>query len=266
MKIILFGARGMMGRYAWMILRKSCNVIPLGREDFDIRELNALPVFLDTLNIRKSDVVINCAGILNKRMAERGIRETIIVNSLFPHLVSKYCNEHGAEMIHVSTDYVFSGKRGKYTESDEADAQDGYGITKFIGEPERATIIRTSFIGEETGQKRSLLEWVRSQQGIIQGYADYRWNGVTCLTLAEIFREIVEKKIFWKGMRHIHSPRRVSKFQLLKYINDAYKLGLTVKPCDAGFCDRSLSSNYKDIFKIPNIKKQITEMKNTPVE
>jgi dTDP-4-dehydrorhamnose reductase len=266
MNLILFGARGMLGMYARLILSDSFNVIPLAREDFDIRELDSLPAFLDTLKISNNDVVINCAGILNKRMAERGIQETIKVNSLFPHVLSGSCAKHGSVLIHISTDYVFCGSRGRYNESDQADAQDEYGITKFIGEPEHATVIRTSFIGEEKEHKRSLLEWVRSQQGIVPGYDDHWWNGITCLKLAEIIKDIIEKRMFWKGIRHIYSPDTVSKYQLVKYINEVYELGLTVEPHEAGFCNRSLSSMYKQIFNIPDIKKQIIEMKNMHVE
>lgn len=261
MKVIIFGARGMLGRYAWMVLNNHYNVIPICRPDYDITRLHELNSFLTSLNLETGDVIINCAGIINKRIIEVGIKETIIVNSLFPNILSRYCAERELKFIHISTDFVFSGTRGNYSEIDVPDAVDEYGITKIIGEPDTATVIRASFVGEEVGSRWSLLEWVKAQTGTIRGYTDQWWNGITCLQLSEIFLEIIQKNLFWKGICHIHSSESINKYQLITYISEVYDKDIKVEPCNAGFSNRSLTSIYKKLFKIPEIRDQLVEMK-----
>ncbi|MBN1496564.1 MAG: sugar nucleotide-binding protein [Spirochaetes bacterium] len=261
MKVIIFGANGMMGRYAYSVLKKHYTSVPLMRDDFDIRLVSELNAALERVSVQKGDVVINCAGIINKRLPETGIKEMIYVNALFPRALSNYCVLRGSHLVHISTDCVFSGRRGRYIETDPTDAEDEYGITKLIGEPEDAMVIRTSFIGEEPGAKRSLLEWVRKQNGRVPGYVDHRWNGLTCYSLALILKEIIDGGIIWKGIRHIHSPDSLTKYELLSIINNSYNLGLEIHPVSAGYCNRTLASMHEPLFAVPGIAIQVEEQK-----
>jgi len=108
------------------------------------------------------------------------------------------------------------------------------------------------------------LEWLISQQNNnINGYSNHIWNGVSCLTLAEIIKDIIEKNLFWEGVRHIYSPSSVSKYDLCAFINEIYNLNLTIeKVNDKSNIDRSLKSNYSMNFNIKNMENQIIDLFN----
>jgi dTDP-4-dehydrorhamnose reductase len=165
-------------------------------------------------------------------------------------------------IIHITTDCVFSGKTGGYHEYSTPDETNDYGTSKSLGELCDGTIIRTSIIGEELSNKRSLLEWVISNENrTINGYSNHFWNGVTCLQLAKIIYKIINENAYWKGVRHIFSPTSVSKYELFKMISDIYELNITVKEFDTEIVDKSLSTVYEKFFNIPELKEQIIEMK-----
>lgn len=261
-KILVLGSTGMLGNYVnqYLKLNKKFNVTSLKREQFD-----AIYDDLDILSVERYDVVINCIGVINTLVHDVGIENTIIVNSIFPHKLSKVCNENNTKLIHITTDCVFSGKRDKsspYNEFDLHDAVDIYGKTKSLGEPDDCCVIRTSIIGEEIYHKVSLLEWVKnSNNSEINGYTNWHWNGVTCLELAKIIEYIIEKKIYWNGVQHIFSPSPVSKYELIKYIIDAYNLNIKLIPSsNQEYNMRSLGTIYENIKNISSIKTQLEEL------
>ena len=157
----------------------------------------------------------------------------------------------------------FSGKKGNYNEHDLHDEINNYGVSKSLGELCDATIIRTSIIGEELLNKRSLLEWVKSNKGgKVNGYNNHYWNGVTCLQLATIIKQMIESNIFWKGIRHVYSPRSVSKYELLKMINEVYQLNIEICKYNANDnIDKTITGKYKKIFNIPDLLIQIQLLK-----
>jgi dTDP-4-dehydrorhamnose reductase len=248
----------MLGRYVQNAMAGRYDVRPLGRADFNIRFVEQASGFFRKLGIVADDIIINCAAVLKCRIDDVGIEEAIIVNALFPHILMRHCKATGARFVHISTDSVFSGKQGRYTESETPDAGDVYGKTKALGEPTESTVIRTSIIGEEIGQRRSLLEWVRSQTDTINGFIDHYWNGLTCVQLCKVIRDICDGDRFWSGVRHVFSPDIVSKFELVMLINEIYELGLVIHPCEAGYCDRSLQTEYRAWTDIPGIREQIS--------
>lgn len=160
---------------------------------------------------------------------------------------------------------VFSGDDGNYNEKSPHDCTDVYGKTKSLGEPENCTVIRSSIIGEEVGQTRSLIEWVKSMKDkSANGYINHKWNGVTCLQMAKIFEDIIANNKYWKGTRHIFSPNTVNKYELVQMISDAHSLNVNLTPVEGPTkCDRSLSTIYDDnLFNIPDLKTQIEEQFN----
>ena len=133
-------------------------------------------------------------------------------------------------MIHITTECVFSGKKGGYNENDIHDATDIYGISKSLGEPVDVCIIRTSIIGEELYSKKSLIEWIKScKNGTIDGYDKFYWNGITCLEVANIIFNIIKTDNYWQGVRHFFCNTTVSKYELCNIINDIYKLNIDIK-------------------------------------
>jgi dTDP-4-dehydrorhamnose reductase len=169
-------------------------------------------------------------------------------------------------MIQPTTDCVFSGTKGSYTEMDEHDEKGAYGISKSLGEPSECTIIRTSIIGNELRNKKSLLEWVLSNNNrTINGWTNHNWNGITCLQYCKVIETIMIENLFWSGVRHILSPKEVSKYELSKLICDTYNCNITINPIETEkTVDKTLQTIYtaNDLFKIPDLSVQIKELRN----
>jgi dTDP-4-dehydrorhamnose reductase len=265
MKIILFGSTGMLGNYVYKVLSENYIVITITRKEFDI-ENDLWNKLSNLLQKEYNDVqtIINCAGIIPQNCATIDYRKYIRINTLFPHKLQELSTKYNYKFIHITTDCVYDGLKGNYIETDLHSETGIYGVSKSLGEPEDACIIRTSIIGEELLNKRSLLEWLISQQNNkIDGYANHIWNGVTCLALAEIVKDIIDNNKYWIGVRHIYSPISISKYELCVYINEIYNLNLTIEKVNAkSNIDRSLKSNYAMNFNIKNIENQIIDLFN----
>lgn len=262
-KVLVLGGIGMLGYavseyfkhngyYVESITRKEFNI-----EKDSIKQLENA--------VKYSDFVINCAGVIKPRISETSIEDILRVNAIFPRNLAKLCNRYEKPCFHITTDCVYSGKKGKYIESDCFDAEDIYGLSKNAGDITDCMVLRTSIIGEEKNTSRSLLSWVKSQKGkTINGYINHYWNGVTTIYFAEIIETILKKGLYEKGIFHIFSKEIVSKFKLLNLINEIYDLGITINRFETPEpCNRSLSSE-KDLCKKvvkKSFKKQIKEMK-----
>ena len=167
-------------------------------------------------------------------------------------------------MIHQTTDCVYTGNKGNYSENDIYDVADVYGMSKALGEPKNCTVIRTSIMGEEVNQGRSLIEWVKSEKNkTVFGFTNHFWNGVTCLEFAKICKKMIDNNIFWLGTKHLHS-NTLNKKELVELISSSFNLNVNVieKQTEKS-CDRSITSIYNDInqFNIPNLKTQLEELK-----
>ena len=267
MKVFIFGTTGMIGNYIKTLLSKTAKIITLTRKDYDLSNLSivSLSEFLLSKNLQKNDIVINCAGVIPQSSKQRGLNTRLYftINSLFPVILSQLCDKYEAKMIHITTDCVFSGKEGNYNENSIHDETNDYGLSKSLGELCKATIIRTSIIGEEVNNKRLLLEWVKSNSGKeINGYTNHFWNGVTCLQLAKIVEKIIVENKFWNGVRHIFSPKSVSKYELVSMINDIYNLNIKINKFETkNSVNKTIKSIYDNDFLIPELFQQIEELK-----
>ena len=270
MKILLFGSSGMLGRYVLNVLSDNYTVLRVNKDTFNIEHANweHLRNIIES-NLEKDDVIINCSGIIPQKFNDNNLNlhKYICLNTAFPHKLNEISILLGLRFIHITTDCVYNGLIGNYSKNDKHNADTLYGITKSLGEPYNATIIRTSIIGEELLGKKSLLEWVKSNKnGEICGYANHKWNGVSCLTLANIISEIISKKLFWKGVNHICSPNVVSKYELCYIINEIYNLNINVKEIQSNETkNMTLNDNdneNKYDFNIDLIYKQIKDLKD----
>jgi dTDP-4-dehydrorhamnose reductase len=255
MKIILFGSNGMLGNYFYRYLSQFHDVKAITRNDFDVLNNNLSD--LDNL-FDKYDIAINCIGLIPQRQIENGYFR---INSEFPHLLNAIAQKHNCRLIHITTDCVFSGSKGNYIETDKHDEMGVYGYSKSLGEPLTAMVIRTSIIGEEARNKKSLLEWVRNQEGKVNGYINHYWNGVTCLELAKIVNDLISQNIYWNGVRHVFSPKSVSKFELIRIISDVYDLKLDIVPHETQIVDKTLNTIYS-ILCSKDLEQQIQELFN----
>ncbi|MGV8125858.1 MAG: dTDP-4-dehydrorhamnose reductase family protein [Methanothrix sp.] len=280
MKILVLGATGMLGHKLMQVLSNKHDVFGTIRGKSSIYEtypvLSGLSLISEThaedfdsiitaLAESQPDVVINCIGIIKQNPLSNDPLYSIKINSLFPHRLQRLCKSTGARMIHISTDCVFSGRKGYYSESDKSDAEDLYGRTKFLGEVSEpgSLTIRTSIIGRELQGKYGLLEWfLGNKGGRVQGYANAIFTGFTSLALANIIENMIKFHPDLHGIWHISSAP-ISKFDLLMLINQKMDLHIVVDRNDNFRCDRSLNSDHfrkATGFIPPSWEEMIAEM------
>lgn len=263
MRIFVLGGDGMLGHKMFQALRQRfpetyCSI--LGSKDDELHQKITLfqqgHVFeqVDALNFQilqdlltqlRPDHVINCIGIIKQRPQAKDYILSITLNSLLPHRLADLCRSWGGRLIHISTDCVFSGKRGNYREEDPSDAEDLYGKSKFLGEVQgdQALTLRTSIIGRELHHCQSLLEWFLSQNhGKVQGFKQAIFSGVTTNHLAEVVENLIENYPNLTGLYQVASSA-ISKYDLLCLLREAYRLDIEILP-DEGFAiDRSLKGD-----------------------
>jgi dTDP-4-dehydrorhamnose reductase len=268
MKVIILGSKGMLGKYVWTYLSQTdMECVGVNRDLLDAStatEEKLEELFFNQIKfIEKGDVVINCMGTIKPRVDSLGDLNAILVNSVFPRLLANVCEKHGLKLIHPTTDCVYSGLKGSYDENDKYDVSDVYGMSKAIGEPNNCTVIRTSIIGEEVNQGRSLVEWIKSSANTtVNGFTNHYWNGVTCLQFAKVCEEIIKTNNFWVGTKHVHS-NTLNKQELVQTVSDVYDLNIIVEPKETPIkCDRTMSTIHNHGFKIPTLLEQIKEMKD----
>lgn len=264
-KIIVFGSSGMLGNYISSYFSEYHDVIKIDRNIFDA--LNAtienLIELLEKYSLSNVQFyVINCIGIIPQRISLDETKKYIKINTLFPHQLAFCCNYLNYKMIHITTDCVFSGSKGNYNENDVHDETDIYGVTKSLGEPNNCCVIRTSIIGREKYNKKSLMEWIISQNNKnINGYDNHYWNGVTCLQLAKIIHFMINNNIYWNGVKHIFSPEIVSKYQLIEIIKEIYGLNINITKLETYKVNKTLASKYELFYNIPSLVNQIKDLK-----
>jgi len=189
----------------------------------------------------RPDVVVTCIGVVKQRAEASDPIVALTVNSLFPHRVATLCAASGARLIHISTDCVFSGARGDYTEEDRPDATDLYGRTKHLGEVSGpgCVTLRTSIIGRELASSQGLVEWFLGQSGTIPGYTNAVFSGLTTAELSRVILRVAERSAGLTGVYHV-AGERITKHDLLVRLNRALGRGLRIEPDASVRVDRSL--------------------------
>lgn len=210
------------------------------------------------------DVIINCTGIIKQRQFDP--INAISVNSLAPHLLAKAATEIGARLIHVSTDCVFSGREGMYSEDAIPDPVDLYGRSKLLGEVtyDGHLTIRTSFIGPELTSSYGLLEWFLAQQGDVPGFSRAYWSGLTSIALARILL-LLARRPDVMGLLHV-AGERVDKFTLLRKIKRVYdRHDVRVYEDTSVKVDRSLDNTLFTGLQIPclSLDEMLAELAGT---
>jgi dTDP-4-dehydrorhamnose reductase len=260
MKVLVLGATGMIGNAMFRVLGRDSSYEVAGtvrsesdRAFFDAEAAKRLVVGVDVENCDallrtfvaiRPDVVINCVGATKHKTSGRDAFTTIPLNAMLPHRLAKLCEGFGSRLIHVSTDCVFSGKQGNYTEDALPDAEDIYGRTKALGEidyPNTITL-RTSTIGHELHSHVGLLEWFLAQPDRCKGFRRAVFSGLPSVTFAQVVRDQVIPKQKLRGLFHV-AGRPISKYDLLLDIADAYNKSIEVVPDDTFDIDRSLNAD-----------------------
>jgi dTDP-4-dehydrorhamnose reductase len=216
--------------------------VPTVINDFDVSDSQRA---LERIARLRPRVVINCIGVVKQRVSAKEFIPSISVNSLWPHLLAGAAEAWGGRVIHFSTDCVFSGKRGGYTEEDEPDPPDLYGRTKALGElcrPNSLTL-RTSIIGRELNHYASLLEWLIAQKGgRVHGFTQVWFSGVTTNYLSRLVRILIYEHPELCGLYNLAGPK-ISKYDLVSLINQKLQLGVEIVPDGSSYLDRSLDGS-----------------------
>lgn len=261
MNILVLGVTGMLGsavfrqlsfdqrNQVWGTLRNAG-----GRRHFpeqlydrlifgiDVLDQDALVSVLERI---RPDVVINCVGLIKQLADAKDPLSALPINAMLPHRLAKLCGLANARLIHVSTDCVFSGRTGMYTEADQSDAEDLYGKSKFIGELHEvphAITLRTSIIGHELGTNFSLTDWFLSQKGPVKGYKRAIFSGLPTVELARVMKDYVIPNPKLHGLYHV-SAEPIDKLSLLRLIAEVYGHNIQIIPDGQVRIDRTLDSS-----------------------
>jgi dTDP-4-dehydrorhamnose reductase len=253
MKILILGGTGMLGHRLWIELAKNYEVAATVRgvspfpelTSYNIPDISNYERLEEIILNFKPNVVINCIGLIKQAEDHDNALINIELNAALPNKVAQICKKIDARLILFSTDCVFSGKKGNYSEADFADADDVYGRSKRLGEiagSQKVLTLRTSIIGRELRGKASLVEWFLSQKGkVVNGYPNAIFSGFPTKTIAEILDRYVLNNQSLHGVYHLSSAP-ISKYELLNLIKDEALLDITIHS-DANFrIDRSLNS------------------------
>jgi len=260
-KILVLGVTGMLGQAVfrtfaaddthetWGTLRSGAALrhFPQGSHarllcGVDVLDQDALVAALGKV---KPDVVINCVGLIKQLADAKDPLTALPINAMLPHRLARLCELAGARLIHVSTDCVFSGRKGMYLESDLSDAEDLYGKSKYIGELHdlpHAVTLRTSIIGHELGSSYALVDWFLSQQGEVRGFTNAVFSGLPTVELARVMKDFVVPHPELSGLYHV-AAEPIDKFRLLSLVAAQYGKQIGIRPDDALVIDRSLDGS-----------------------
>lgn len=206
-------------------------------------DANYLDSFIRAIAYIRPDIVINCIGIIKQLSSASDPLKAITINALFPHRISLVSRAAGARFIHISTDCVFDGEKGMYTENDQSNAKDLYGRTKYLGEvayPQCVTL-RTSIIGHELKGRYGLVEWFLAQTQKVRGFRKAIYSGFPTIELARIIHDYVLPAPKINGIYHV-SSEPISKYDLLCLVAQRYGKEIEIEPYEDFIQDRSLDS------------------------
>jgi dTDP-4-dehydrorhamnose reductase len=259
MKILVFGASGMIGSAMFRILSTKTDwqvwgtlrsadfkrFFPEDQRDklaagVDVEKNDALVRLFARV---EPDVVVNCIGLTKHHKEADDPLLALPLNALLPHRMADLCALVGARLIHISTDCVFAGTKGNYVEGDAADARDVYGKSKHLGEVDypHTITLRTSTIGHELQSSYGLLEWFLLQQGSCKGFNRAIFSGLTNTVFAQVVRDVVIPQPDLHGLYHV-GAEPIGKYELLKLIAKVYGKQINIGRDDEFSIDRSLNS------------------------
>jgi dTDP-4-dehydrorhamnose reductase len=276
MRLLIFGVSGMLGHKLYQVAKEEGHVtygsMRQGREAFLRFGIFDDKDILDHIDVRvesdvqhaiaktKPELVVNCAGII-KSLAKDEL-DTITVNSIFPHRLGRICALARSKLIQVSTDCVFSGAQGHYSEDSIPDPVDLYGRTKLLGEVtyNNHLTVRTSMIGRELGTRRNLIEWFLSQSGEVRGFTRAIFSGLATRALSRVILDLGSRDV--GGLIHVASEP-ICKYELLRQVKDALGLAnIFITPVPGEVTDRSLTAQRLTQLgiKVPTMPEMVREL------
>ena len=272
MKILILGSSGILSKTLQLYLnKKNVDFLTISRESNNNKNINLKNISnfknLEQLIFKiRPTHIINCVGITKFNNAYKNKKLTVLLNTKMPIYLSELCKLNKIYLLHISSDCVFSGKKGNYTDNSYKDAKDLYGLSKKEGEVKNkfTTTIRTSFIGPELNTKKSLLSWFLSEKKFVRGYSKAFFSGITSLEVCRIiYNYFIKKNILQNKIINIGS-RRISKFTLLTKIRKIFKKDINIVRYQNFIIDRSLDSKkFRKLtsYKMVKWDKMLLELK-----
>ncbi|MDD3392670.1 MAG: sugar nucleotide-binding protein [Bacilli bacterium] len=268
-KVLVLGGNGMAGHMITLFLKETnkysvynlCHKDRINKESI-ICDIVNLSLFKSTLEDIKPDIIINAIGILNDK-SDENIAYTTYINTFIPKWLENYYKESKCKIIHLSTDCVFKGDKGSYSEDSLKDEENIYGISKNLGEinNKKDLTIRTSIIGPELKDGKGLFDWFMRQKKIVEGYTNVYWSGITTLELAHVIDLCIEKNI--TGLYNICSKSKISKHGLLEIILSIFeKSDINLIENNVKKSDKSLISKRSDLrYCVKEYRTMLEDMK-----
>lgn len=259
MRVLVLGASGMLGNAMVRVLSekeewevfgtlRSSGAVRFFSPEVAERLVTGVDIENHDVLVRlfaqiRPDVVVNCIGLVKQLADADDPLLAIPINSLLPHRLARLCDLAGARLVHMSTDCVFSGRKGGYRESDPSDAEDLYGKSKFLGEVDypHAITLRTSIIGHELQGVHSLIGWFLSQEQQCKGFIKAIYSGLPTVVLARLVRDVIIPQTGLSGLYHVAS-RPISKYDLLCLVAKTYGKSIEIIPDGSLVIDRSLNA------------------------
>ncbi len=260
MKVLIFGGAGMLGHKLVQVLGEHFDVFYTLRGGFgSVARFEILPqaecienvdvtsseAVRDVIEALRPDVVINAVGVIKQKPSASDVITTLETNSIFPQRLASLAAELTFRLITVSTDCVFSGSKGMYSEQDVPNALDLYGQSKHWGEVfgQNCLTLRTSIIGRELASGHSLIEWfLGNENQTVKGFRRAIYSGFPTIVFADIIKRLITEFPELHGLYHV-SSEPINKFDLLELVRDAYSVETEIEPDDNFVIDRSLDSS-----------------------
>ena len=259
MRILILGGDGMLGHQLFLHLKERHDVKVTLRQDFaaytqfeifcresvyDALDIRSMDRLIEVMADCRPEAVINAIGIVKQRADAKESIPSLMINALLPHRLAVLCKAIGARLIHLSTDCIFSGRKGNYQESDPSDAEDLYGKTKYLGEVHESNCLtlRTSIIGRELSRHTGLLDWFLGQTSSVKGFTNAIYTGFTTLEMSRIIERMLLDFPDIFGVYQVSSDP-ISKYELLLLFREKLGHNIEIIPDDSFCCDRSLDSS-----------------------
>lgn len=266
-RILILGGTGMAGHVVYLYLSSLSkyeiyNTVFRKKLTGDSIIMNATdPVAIDRVVADvMPDIVINCIGALVRESREHP-DNAILLNAWLPNYLQEVCRNHGAKLIHISTDCVFSGRKGHYTETDFRDADDVYGRSKALGEinNNQDLTIRTSIIGPELKENgEGLFHWFMTQKEPVYGFKTAIWGGVTTLELAKAIDYAIDNNNV--GLVQLSNGEGISKYELLCLFRDIWHRDIEIIPDNRNNIDKSIAKSDVFAYRVASYKTMLDEM------
>jgi dTDP-4-dehydrorhamnose reductase len=281
MRILILGASGLIGHkllqklsndfdvyatlhrskesYGLMPLFSGQNII----DEVDVSDFENVSAILHSVN---PNVILNCIGITPRKDEINNLYKVIKINSLFPHQLANWAKVNNKRVIHFSTDCVFNGSTGNYTENSLTTAEDVYGRTKALGEINysHTLTIRSSFIGQELFGKTELLDWFLNQEGKrINGFTNTLYSGVSTNFMTYVVKTIILNAPELSGLYQLAPDKPISKYELLCIAKRAFDVNIEIIPENEYVHTPTLNgSKLKDNIKInvPSWKEMMKDL------